>query len=363
VDDDAQSGGDGSQEKPFNTIQDAIDAAEDGDIVRAYEGIYYENIVIKKSMSLIGNGSANTTIDGGNNGDVVFIKNDWVNITGFAIINSDSSLEAGLRITANHTNVYNNIFSDNAVGIHIEEGYNNTISGNDCTSSYRNINLAYSDFNIIDNNYCKGSTFSIYFHYSNNNTAKDNSCPFNEYSFYLFYSNNNSIIRNNCTDNSNNGIRPANSHNNIFSENNITNNEGGIALYKCNFSLISNNIISSNSNYGIRLSISNENEITHNVITFHTIGINIRMESSLNIAHFNVITDNQEFGIDASENDGIIVNARYNWWGNLSGPYHLEENPEGAGDNITDYVDFYPWLDENGNCVNQGDMSPLYITQ
>ena len=359
----APAGGDGSVEHPFTKIQDAINAAKNGDTIRVYEGIYCENIVVNKSVSLIGNGSANTTIDGGENGDVVSIQNDWVNITGFSIIKSDSERKVGLRITANHTNIYNNKFTDNGVGIQIEEGYYNTISGNDCTSYYRNIRLAFSDFNIINNNYCTGCYYGIYFHYSNNNTAKDNSLPFNDYSFYLFYSNNNSIIRNNCTDNSNSGIRPANSHNNIFSGNNISNNHGGIDLYMCNFSLITNNIISSNSYNGIRLHLSNENEITHNVITSHTIGINIRMESSLNIVHFNEITDNSEFGIDASENDGVIVNASYNWWGHPSGPYHASENPEGDGDEVTDFVHFHPWFREqitwyvDDNAPSGGDGS------
>ena len=59
VDDDGGAGAD------FEKVQDAINASGDGDEIRVFEGIYYENVVVNKTVSLIGNGSANTTIDGG----------------------------------------------------------------------------------------------------------------------------------------------------------------------------------------------------------------------------------------------------------------------------------------------------------
>jgi len=42
----------------YETIQDAVDAAEDGDTVRVYEGTYEENVVVDKSIDLVGSGSA-----------------------------------------------------------------------------------------------------------------------------------------------------------------------------------------------------------------------------------------------------------------------------------------------------------------
>jgi len=65
VDDDALSNGDGTIGNPFNTIQDAIDNATNGDRIRVFEGTYYENVIVERSVSLIGNGSDVTTIDSG----------------------------------------------------------------------------------------------------------------------------------------------------------------------------------------------------------------------------------------------------------------------------------------------------------
>jgi hypothetical protein len=37
------------------------------------------------------------------------------------------------------------------------------------------------------------------------------------------------------------------------------------------------------------------------------------------------------------------VEARFNWWGDASGPYHPVLNPTGLGDEVGDHVDFVPW--------------------
>ena len=52
----------GSGPGNYSKIQDAIDNATSGDIIQVWAGIYYENIVINTTISLIGNGSINTTM-------------------------------------------------------------------------------------------------------------------------------------------------------------------------------------------------------------------------------------------------------------------------------------------------------------
>ncbi|NUO18947.1 T9SS type A sorting domain-containing protein [bacterium] len=38
------------------------------------------------------------------------------------------------------------------------------------------------------------------------------------------------------------------------------------------------------------------------------------------------------------------TDARFNYWGDASGPYHETDNPSGLGDTITGGVQFIPWL-------------------
>ena len=44
-------------EAEFTNIQDAINASQDGDTVRVWDGTYHENVVVNRSLSLIGNGT------------------------------------------------------------------------------------------------------------------------------------------------------------------------------------------------------------------------------------------------------------------------------------------------------------------
>ncbi len=52
------------------------------------------------------------------------------------------------------------------------------------------------------------------------------------------------------------------------------------------------------------------------------------------------------------------VDATGNWWGDSTGPFHGSLNPGGLGDNVTDYVDFDPYLTGNIVCV----PDPEYLT-
>ena len=54
----------GSGPNNYTKIQDAINAANDGDTVFVYSGTYYENVVINKRITLIGENEGNTIING-----------------------------------------------------------------------------------------------------------------------------------------------------------------------------------------------------------------------------------------------------------------------------------------------------------
>ena len=55
----------------YHTIQEAMNHATSGDIIFVHNGTYYENIVIDKSVSLIGENRNLTIIDGEGAGSVI----------------------------------------------------------------------------------------------------------------------------------------------------------------------------------------------------------------------------------------------------------------------------------------------------
>jgi Leucine-rich repeat (LRR) protein len=80
----------------FNKIQDGIDMVS-GSTVHVASGIYYENIVLKDGVELLGAGNSSTIIDGMRNGSVVTaigVGNTTV-IEGFTITNGSAALRGG----------------------------------------------------------------------------------------------------------------------------------------------------------------------------------------------------------------------------------------------------------------------------
>jgi pectin methylesterase-like acyl-CoA thioesterase len=71
----------------YSTIQEAVDAASEGDTIFVKSGTYNESVSIDVAISLIGEDPATTTIIGDMrlSGTVVLIRHHYVNVTGFTI--------------------------------------------------------------------------------------------------------------------------------------------------------------------------------------------------------------------------------------------------------------------------------------
>jgi hypothetical protein len=84
--------------------------------------------------------------------------------------------------------------------------------------------------------------------------------------------------------------------------------------------------------------------ISSNTIANNTVGIDVAaaVNASNILVDKNNIYGNAVYGI---RNLNIsTLNAKYNWWGNETGPYEPTFNPAGSGDNISGNVEFKPWL-------------------
>ncbi|MEM0006921.1 MAG: right-handed parallel beta-helix repeat-containing protein [Candidatus Bathyarchaeia archaeon] len=60
--------------------------------------------------------------------------------------------------------------------------------------------------------------------------------------------------------------------------------------------------------------------------------------------NYNNIIGSGTYGLWVSEDVTEPVDARYNWWGHLTGPYHPTLNPTGLGDEVSGNANFKPWL-------------------
>ena len=75
-------------EGDFYSIQEAIDHANPADVIQVNSGTFYEHLVIDKPISLFGENSNTTIIDGNKTGNVVTVHASNVYIKGFTIKHS-----------------------------------------------------------------------------------------------------------------------------------------------------------------------------------------------------------------------------------------------------------------------------------
>jgi len=361
VDDDAPEGGDGGEGTPFNTIQEAIDNASAGDTIRVFAGTYQENVLVNKTVSVIGNGSADTIINGSDSGHVVTISSDWANLSGCHLTASGSGFwDAGVRISADNVTVSNNNCSGNNYGILTVTQRDGRIHNNTCSGNARDGIMIYnSDFFDIRDNGCSGNRYGIALLYTESTLAEANDISNNERGVSCTNANDDTILKNTIHDNFN-GVYISTSSNEFIQENDITYNEFGVNLSEADSQTINGNTIRNNT-IGILFSDSDSNVLEENTITRNGQGFLLMDSSSSNRASGNTFENNTRFGINATDNSGQTVDARYNWWGDTSGPYHETMNSMGKGDNVTDRVQFDPW-EGKAKSVYNVDKEEYYVT-
>jgi len=214
-------GGDGPGN--YTRIQQAINASSNGDTVFVYNGIYFENILIDKKITLKGEDNSNTII----NGDMVIeyvvrVIINSVNISGFKIIHAGDGIQIysnnnsitnnnltenvwfGIAIYHGCNNiVYENVIIDNCGGVLLKSGQNNHIEGNaiiDNIGNYINfgIDLYNTSHNEIISNVIKGSPWNIMFEYSWENIIDNNVIEnASNCGIYIFLGSHHNIISNN----------------------------------------------------------------------------------------------------------------------------------------------------------------------
>jgi parallel beta-helix repeat protein len=213
----------------FTKIQDGIDAANLGDIVYVYNGTYFENVVIDKSITLIGEDKNNTIIDCRGAGNTIKVNANHITIKNFTIQNSGLIYPlSGINLSSNYNVIENNVIRNNFYGLTLYFSSQNSINKNLIQNSYHcGIYISNSKNNSIFNNTIKNNFYNgvgIYYS-SDNNLIKNNSFINNSYcGVNIRLSFNNSVVNNNFSYN-NIGIHLPNYSNsvskNVFINNNI----------------------------------------------------------------------------------------------------------------------------------------------
>jgi parallel beta-helix repeat protein len=186
-------------------IQEVINEANPGDTIHVSSGTFYENIVINKTLTLIGANKSTTIIDGNKTDSVVTIEANNVVLRGFTIQNG---LGEGIIISGfNKTTIIDNAIIFNGFeGIHLENSHDNTIRNNIISSNalkteLAGIELYNSDRNTIRNNTITYQDKGIEAESSSHNTIYGNTILKNNVGVDLYLSNNSIFYHNNFINN------------------------------------------------------------------------------------------------------------------------------------------------------------------
>lgn len=203
----------------FNIIQDGTNAVETNGTVLVNNGIYPENILIDKSLNLIGEDKNSTILHGDENGSGINITADNVTVSGFTIQNYTNGYGILLSTTYNH--ITDTIISDCIGGI-IIFFYWYPYQATSINTRYEGLNL--TGYNTVTKNTLirnRGVGISVS---GKNNTIFHNRISQSEYGIMAGITESNNITQNTISDNGN-GILIMASYDTKVYQNIISNNE------------------------------------------------------------------------------------------------------------------------------------------
>ena len=221
----------------YTRIQEAVDVASPGDTVFVYNGMYVENVIINKTLTLQGENKTSTIIDGNYTEDTILIKAGEVKVSGF---------------TLQHAGDYH-WFNDRVIDL---RGDRCIIQDNIITDSKHSGIIVQSDENLIKNNQFSNLDWTMYVIESQRTVIT----------------------------------------NNTFNDADLACILGSLAI-DC---IISGNIIDNMVAVGIQLDHANGCQVYRNLINNTQIGICICDRASMNCVFENTIKNCSFFGMESA---------------------------------------------------------------
>ena len=291
--------------KGYSSIQSAIDDATtvNGDTILVKTGVYSENIIVNKSLNLIGKNATLTElttywpvidIDLNGSGSLIY---------GFNIVNSTYAININ---SASNVSIINNTFNNNLNPINTNLDNNTIISNNlinDFTYSTSSSNIGIKIDNsknmiVLNNTILLNSKSGFAIKITNNNCNNvyiTNNTLLNKKSYkgYGIYVKGSKItVDSNYISNYSHGIYISSTQS-TFKNNQITNNNYGLNLIKSINNTYKSNNIHNNQYYGVLLSSS--------------------LVSSDDSFYLNRLCDNIRYDLYSQASCDYTIND--NWWG------------------------------------------------
>jgi nitrous oxidase accessory protein NosD len=312
----------GSAEYPYQTINEGLLHAVDGDTIYVFNGLYPENVLINKTLYIRGEEQEKTIIDGQNNGSVMTVCSENIRIRRFTLRNSGGIQgDSGVLVLANSTTI------------------------TECTIYRARAGIDVLNRSGISISSCRFHTDGFGVATSSSSSVAISQCTFyhNGAGVYLFDTACVTITGSYADTNGIGFLAERSSHINITGSAARDNddNEGGMFFEDCQYVSVINsylvhngvgvNLVNSsacfidacnfsrNTHFSCKLKESSASILVKNCVFTENLRYGLYAENSSCTIMWSNLFRNENFGLYAK---GSAIDASYNWWGAKSGPAH-----------------------------------------
>ena len=323
----------------YQSIQPAILAASDSDIIEVSAGTYSENLIINKKVTI--RGIDTPTIDGGGNGHTLIIESPGVILDSFRVIRSGADLAEDdscifIEGKAESSEIRNNLVEDCAFGIwangtpHVKIINNHVKGRSELISQKRGngIHLWNVKHGVVEGNHVEGARDGILVSITRKTLIKDNNIHDLRYGIHYMYADFNRI-EGNTTYNNKAGLAIMFSKG-LEIESNVSydNIEFGLLFRDIFNTKVTKNVLAGNEK-GFFIYNSLFNEIWENIITGNDIGSHVWAGSEKNKVYDNSFIRNKtQVKYVGMKDEKWTHEGRGNYWSDYLG-WDIDGNGKG----------------------------------
>jgi nitrous oxidase accessory protein len=287
-----------SDDGVVSSIQNAIVEAQAGDTIEVQPGTYTGNLVLDKTLTIIGVGWP--VVRGDGRGSVITVRAKGCTIQGFIVEHSGDMLvdeDSGILLQSNGNRLEQNQLRDVLFGIYLFGSEHNQIIGNtirgrplpDLGERGSGIHIWNAGDNTIINNTIIGARDGMYLQNAHNSTIRGNRVSDLRYGLHYMYSDDN-VFEDNVFDHNVAGAAIMYSRNIQFRRNAFVHNRGfssfGILFQGTDECVAEDNIIADNE-VGLFLEAHNHGIFRRNLIADNDLALQMFSSAESNLFESN----------------------------------------------------------------------------